>query len=259
MVLYLKKFESGLRKEKGAGDYTTHLIWGDAVDVKEEEGEFVWCRARTREGWIRKEELGEEALLEIYIIDVGQGDSVLLKTPDARWHIVDGGNAIENQMVRKGAVNFLRWKFQDELRIEPVPLENVVLTHPDLDHYGGLMDILTGDLHDGRRFSLSVKNFFHSGIGRFGDNPAIGKKIPGRVAPFPLGNHGVEETGEFIVELLDERDSFAYPARKFDSVPAAGKRRSVLRTSLQLSHLFRRMSGVYRTGTGTCRVPAGRE
>jgi hypothetical protein len=217
MVLYVQEFESALKKEKGKGGITTHLLWGDPVEVQKEEGEYAYCRARTKEGWIKKAELGEKGLLEIYIIDVGQGDCVLIRTPDNKWHMVDGGNAISEQMTKKGAANFLRWKFQDELRTEPVPLENVILTHPDLDHFGGLMDIFQGDLRDGRKFAVAVSNYFHSGIGRFEDAPKIGEKISGTVAPFPQGDHGIKEGGEFIVELLDGKNSFANPARKFDT------------------------------------------
>jgi beta-lactamase superfamily II metal-dependent hydrolase len=217
MVLYLKKFESGLRKEKGKGAYSTHLIWGDPVTVLEEDGDYAYCSARTKKGWIKKADLGTEGLLELYIIDVGQGDSVLIRTPDNKWHIVDGGNAIPDQMVQKGAANFLRWKFQDELGIEPVPLENVILTHPDLDHFGGLIDIFAGDLRDGRTFKVAVKNYYHSGIGKYLDAPETGGSIAGRTDPFPKGNHGIPESGQFIVELLDGKDSFRNPARKFDS------------------------------------------
>jgi hypothetical protein len=216
MVLYLNKFESSLRKQQGSGNIETHLIWGDPVEVVREEGEYALCRGRDHEGWIKKAELSKEGLLEIYIIDVGQGDSVLVRTPDEKWHIVDGGNAIEQQMTRKSAANFLRWKFQDDLGIKTVTLENVILTHPDLDHYGGLMDIFLGDLRDGRKFPVVVNNFYHSGIGKFEDSPKLGTTVSGQAGPFPKGNHGIDEDGDFIVELLDGRDSFGSPPRPLD-------------------------------------------
>ncbi len=216
MVLYVNKCESSLRQQQGIGKTETHLIWGDPVDIKREEGEYAWCRARNHEGWIKKTELSEKGLLEIYIIDVGQGDSVLVRTPDDKWHIIDGGNAIEQQMTRKSAANFLRWKFQDDLGIKTVTLENVILTHPDLDHFGGLMNIFLGDLHDGRTFPVVVNNFYHSGIGKFEDSPKLGTTVSGQPGPFPQGYHGIDEDGKFIVELLDGRDSFGNPVRLFD-------------------------------------------
>lgn len=216
MVMYVNKFETALREEQGRGTIKTHLIWGDPVTVEKEEGEYAYCRARAKKGWMKKTELSENGLLEIYIIDVGQGDSVLFRTPDDRWHIVDGGNAIEQQMTKKGAANFLRWKFQDDLGAKTVTLENVILTHPDLDHFGGLMNIFLGDLTDGRKFPVAVNNFYHSGIGKFEDAPKTGKTAAGQAGPFPQGNHGIAEKGTFITELLDGRDSFASPVRPLD-------------------------------------------
>jgi beta-lactamase superfamily II metal-dependent hydrolase len=53
----------------------------------------VKVRARAWEGYVDPAVLSDRSLLEIYIIDVGQGDGVLLKTPDGQWHLIDGGVA----------------------------------------------------------------------------------------------------------------------------------------------------------------------
>jgi beta-lactamase superfamily II metal-dependent hydrolase len=70
-------------------------------------------------------------LLEIYVIDVGQGDGVLMRTPhDDAWHMIDAGIRAAEQMTRKGAANFVRWKFIDYLQRERITLRNMILTHP---------------------------------------------------------------------------------------------------------------------------------
>jgi beta-lactamase superfamily II metal-dependent hydrolase len=94
---------------------------------------------------VPEEALGDERLLEIYVIDVGQGDGILFHTPDDEWHLVDGGNAVADQRLNKGAPNFIRWKFRKELGQNTVRLRSVVLTHPDSDHFGGLTDVLAGN------------------------------------------------------------------------------------------------------------------
>ena len=88
-------------------------------------------------------------------------------------------------MTKKGAANFVRWKFLEDLREEKVRLETVVLSHPDADHYGGLLDLFSGRLPSHARFEVEVGRFFHSGIPRFAAAPTIGGDEPGTVAPVP--------------------------------------------------------------------------
>jgi beta-lactamase superfamily II metal-dependent hydrolase len=192
------------------------LLWGDPVLVEREEGERVRVSARGVEGWVQRVDLGDEGLLELYVIDVGQGDGVLMRTPDDKWHLIDGGVSNARQMTKKGAANFLRWKFQEDLKRDGVELEDIILTHPDFDHYGGLCDVLRGDLNDGRTFPVSVQTFYHSGMGRFADAPKLGATVRAEVAPPPFDEYRVPLDDEFITELLDDRDSFANPVRRFE-------------------------------------------
>ena len=83
--------------------------------------------ARGRNGWVATDVLTTESLLEIYVIDVGQGDGILIRTPDDKWHLIDAGVENDKQMTKKGTANLLRWKFQEDLRRETVFLENVIV------------------------------------------------------------------------------------------------------------------------------------
>ena len=38
-----------------------------------------------------------------------------MRTPDDKWHVIDAGVANFAQMTKKGAANFIRWKFQEDL------------------------------------------------------------------------------------------------------------------------------------------------
>lgn len=217
MFLYVTEWKSSMRDKQDGGTLLTELIWGDRVEVIEEEGAYVKGRSRGRTGWIKKTDLGTTGLLEIYIIDVRQGDCVLIRTPDDKWHLIDAG--IENkaqQFPKKGASNFLRWKFQNDLGQKGVSLENVVLTHPDYDHFGGLINVFSGDPGDGRTFPVTVNRFYHSGVGKFKEEPRTGKTVKGKSTAFPRGNHGILEKGDFIIELLDRRDSFDNPPRALE-------------------------------------------
>ncbi|HHY48079.1 MAG TPA: MBL fold metallo-hydrolase [Firmicutes bacterium] len=71
------------------------------------------------------------APLVVHFIDVGQGDSILIRSPSGRTMLVDGGEP----SVGHRLVGFLRDKGVTKL-------DYVVSTHPHADHIGGLIDVL---------------------------------------------------------------------------------------------------------------------
>ncbi len=69
--------------------------------------------------------------LRVSFIDVGQGDSVYIKTPAGRDVLIDGGKRGMGDVV----VNYLRNQGVDDIEL-------VIATHPDADHVGGLISVL---------------------------------------------------------------------------------------------------------------------
>ncbi len=68
--------------------------------------------------------------LTVSFLDVGQGDAILIGTPDGVEMLVDGG--ADNAVLRElGAIRPLLDR----------SIDVVVATHPDLDHIGGLTDV----------------------------------------------------------------------------------------------------------------------
>ena len=187
----MANFVSASVPKPAGGDRKAQLIWDDFLHVSNNRSNgFAEVTARGMTGWIPETSITGDGLLEFYVIDVGQGDGVLIRTPDDRWHLIDAGVSNSRQMIGKGAVNFIRWKFNNDLCI-PARLANVVLTHPDFDHYGGLLNLLSGDLEDGRApFHVDVDCFHHSGMGRFDAGNELGDHIGGRAAPFPRTGYG---------------------------------------------------------------------
>ena len=204
------------------GDRLATLIWGDPVRILDVQGDRTSVKARREEGWVPTADLDDTSLFELYVIDVGQGDGVLFKTPDGKWHLVDAGVSNGEQML-KGMSNFLHWKFIEEIGGDSVALESVIVTHPDSDHYGGLVDVFAGQTYEpdnstGERipqksFDITVENLYHSGLAKFANAPTLGARVAGAVAPFPQGNHGVQPDGQFITELLGDQASFQAPPR----------------------------------------------
>jgi beta-lactamase superfamily II metal-dependent hydrolase len=202
-----------------AGKTLCTLLWGDPLQEIERDGERVKVRARKRTGWVPASAVCDTGLLEIYVIDVGQGDGVLMRTPhDDAWHMIDAGIRAAEQMTRKGAANFVRWKFIDDLKLDRVTLKNMVVTHPDADHYGGMIDLLSGALTDGRGFAIDIDRFWHCGIGRFKDGDKLGAlRADTSSTPLAHADYKLKPEGKFIVELLDGKTHFGRPKRPFAS------------------------------------------
>ncbi len=242
-IRYVDPFTTPLRDDQGRRIAT--LLWGDPVHVVSASGESVRVIARGREGRVAAAVLSDRSLLEIYVIDVGQGDGVLLKTPEGKWHLIDAGVANRYQMTKKGAANFIRWKFIEDLRETQVLLATVIVTHPDEDHYGGLLNLLSGQVPGRPPFEVTVENLFHNGLARFSATPKLGKTLDGEVGSFPNGDHGAGRRATFITELLDRKASFKSPRRELESSFAeyASLVASVPRHVRRLSHADQYLPG----------------
>ncbi len=69
--------------------------------------------------------------LKVHFIDVGQGDAILIQTPEGKTMLVDGGPVSSG----KKLVSFLKSKGVKKI-------DCVIATHPDADHIGGLISVL---------------------------------------------------------------------------------------------------------------------
>ena len=76
--------------------------------------------------------LGATDTLRIHVLDVGQGDAILLQEPGGRWILVDTGPGPGDRLLR------------ELTRLGVRRLELLVLSHPDLDHIGGAEAVLSG-------------------------------------------------------------------------------------------------------------------
>lgn len=72
--------------------------------------------------------------LIIIIINVGQGDSTLILTPDSKSILIDGGNVNEGYETIIPLLSFLNI----------TKINYLFLSHYDLDHYGGIIELFKG-------------------------------------------------------------------------------------------------------------------
>jgi competence protein ComEC len=69
--------------------------------------------------------------LYIYFLNVGQGDSILIRTPDHKYLLVDAGP--DEQVISELGKVMPFWKKK---------IDYMILTHPDADHVGGMIDVI---------------------------------------------------------------------------------------------------------------------
>lgn len=74
---------------------------------------------------------GQSKFLSVTFLDIGQGDSILIQTPDGVQMLVDGGP--DGTVLRR---------LSKEMPWFDRTIDVVLGTHPDKDHIGGLVDVL---------------------------------------------------------------------------------------------------------------------
>jgi len=131
--------------------------WAKYLETVEDESKIKF---RGGEGYVSSDSIGKDRILEIYFIDVGQGDSILIQTADDRRILIDGGRD-------DSAYSFIKWKYN--LKKFYKDFDVVIMTHGDSDHTGGLLPILN-DEH------ILVRAIYHNGIAKHKKKPVLGKE-----------------------------------------------------------------------------------
>ena len=76
--------------------------------------------------------------LKIYFIDVGQGDSTLIITPNNKSILIDGGGSRDNKSYDIGKNTLLPYLLDRGI----TKIDYMIISHFDLDHVGGLLTIM---------------------------------------------------------------------------------------------------------------------
>lgn len=172
---FINKSDVVLRRnpEKGS-DPVNHLILGDYVNYKGEiHGEWIKVRSRRNNGWIKNTDITDQRLLEVNFVDIGQGDGCHIVTPDDEIILIDAGEGVG--FTGDGGDNmarFLNWRYNLRNRKvagvngvkknaadtkDPLSIDYVVITHPDMDHYYGFDSIFQNK-------KLKMEKICHNGI-----------------------------------------------------------------------------------------------
>ena len=140
----------------GRATVRNHLLLGDELRYlgQHQEG-WLKVACRGHHGWLPASDVGEQRLLEVNFVDVGQGDGCHLVMPNGESMLIDAG--IGEHMHR-----FLQWRYNLRFReappvVAPLCLDRVVISHPDKDHYFGLGPVFEDP-------KLRVAALYHNGI-----------------------------------------------------------------------------------------------
>jgi beta-lactamase superfamily II metal-dependent hydrolase len=176
------------------------VLWGDGVrTLQDDGGARVKLKVRGKSGWLARASLGGTSLLEYYFIDVGQGDGILIKTPDWRHIMIDGGYPRSAQPTGKSAADFVDWKFAKDYGVQTIVLDAMVSSHIDFDHYGGLSDILdVQQVNELDCTKITVEVFYHSGLSHWAKFGTV---------PEGLGPYVTQGGRKWFTRLLDDRAS----------------------------------------------------
>jgi beta-lactamase superfamily II metal-dependent hydrolase len=162
-VVYGQKV-AGARKGKKP---VQQVIWGDWIKVLKKEGDWRKVRARGEEGWMHKDDLQDDRLLEVNFVDVGQGDGCHVVTPKDKHLLIDAGES-ENMY------RFLNWRFRGFKK--KFVFDAVIISHPDKDHYKGFKKLF-------KKEKVHLKTVYHNGIvervaAKTSDGLGARKKVP---------------------------------------------------------------------------------
>lgn len=205
------------------------LAFGDKVDVLEEGSGSKPSRIRalelfdgTLEGTVKGKPFRgpEKGVLKFSMVDVQQGDGMILETPPDENHqtrivFIDGG---DNKLFARHVA--ARYRHRKSSADTPLDVDLILVTHGDADHFEGLTDIRRSEtergIGDRKRLFIRPRRVYHNGLvkapGTVTELERLGRTVPGakgtpvvvdlyddpRKAPEPMQNEPFETWGKTL-------------------------------------------------------------
>jgi len=171
--------DDDLVKAKKSATSTVVLAFGDPIEILGTVGNEVEIRVhdrgrRTFKATISKKvKTRAEPILHFSMIDVQQGDGMIVQTPKGRKLFIDGG---DNKLFAR----FCAARYPGTTADNPLEVDAMVITHGDADHYDGLRVMMDSEKETGhrarKRIFLYPRRVFHNGLVK-GPSKKNGKRV----------------------------------------------------------------------------------
>ena len=136
-----------------------------------------------------------KGLLRFSMVDVQQGDGMILETPQGKIVFIDGG---DNQLFARHAA--ARYRHRKSSKDKPLEVDAIIVTHGDADHFKGLNQIAKSEtdrrIAERKRLFIHPKRIFHNGLVKASSTGRKDEELLGRTVP--------QEDGLAIVQLIDD-------------------------------------------------------
>lgn len=183
-IVYIKEDLVGVKTASGK---KVVLAFGDPVEVLGFDGKNTTVRVhdrgpRTFTGTVRgKLPTQKEAVLQFSMVDVQQGDGMVILTPKGRKLFIDGG---DNKLFAR----YCAGRFPNSSAEKPLEVDAMIVTHGDADHFAGLTEIFKSEAEakDPKRqrkaLFIHPKRIYHNGLVK-GPSKLKPEKIFGTTVP----------------------------------------------------------------------------
>jgi beta-lactamase superfamily II metal-dependent hydrolase len=182
------------------------LSFGDEVEVLGTESGSTKVRVPryfdgSFVGFIRGTDppLRDEGVLWVSLVDVQQGDGMILETPEGKIVFIDGG---DNKLFARHAA--ARYRHRATSHAAPLEVDAIVITHGDADHFDGLNELVRSETlaaHEAhKRLFIHPRRVYHNGLVK-GPSERGGASVP------ELERFGATLTvggRSFVTDLFDD-------------------------------------------------------
>jgi len=161
----MKYLDDDIVDLRRADNSTGQYYWGDAVEVvtetaTEREVKIHGRKQVVDQGHIKKSvKLRDDPILQLSMIDVQQGDGLILETPGGKVVFIDGG---DNQLFARHAA----FRFRGTTAADPLVVDLMLVTHGDADHFAGLSKLRESetDTRPGKAIFVAPRRYYHNGL-----------------------------------------------------------------------------------------------
>ncbi|MDT0554626.1 ComEC/Rec2 family competence protein [Patiriisocius hiemis] len=192
-------FVSVYRKNaQGKNKKSDILIFGDPVEIVEYNSQKRETKVKVLnryfspyEGYVKgKPKTMSKGTLKMSMVDVQQGDGMVLQTPEDKIIIIDGGH---NKLFPRHFT--ARFKYKRSHKNNPIPVDAIIVTHGDADHFDGLNEFKKAEVHRTKRVAIQPKRILHNGL----------VKRPSSIDEEErLGKTAVHNSKLFITDLVND-------------------------------------------------------